>query len=96
MSYTQTNQRGRTHERRPAHARDGAPAMPLAALGSAVILALARGARTFDELIHSTGTGQAPLIGALSEMRGDGWVEQTGSAFRLSPRGRELVARCRH
>ena len=66
-------------------------------IATSVVLELSScGKRSFDALLRSTGAGQAPLAGALSQLRGDGFILQDAhGSWGLSSRGLDLVERSR-
>jgi hypothetical protein len=62
-------------------------------IATSVVLSLgSSGEQNFAALLRSTGAGQAPLAGALAQLRGTDWILQDDSGnFQLSSRGLNLV-----
>jgi hypothetical protein len=65
-------------------------------IATAVVLALASGKQSFNALLHTTQAGQAPLAGALAQLRGDRFILQDAHGdFRLDRAGLDLIAASR-
>ena len=61
-------------------------------IATSVVLALSSGKQSFAALLRSTKAGQAPLAGALAQLRADDWILQDDCGnFQLSSRGLNLV-----
>jgi DNA-binding HxlR family transcriptional regulator len=67
-----------------------------AGLASEIVLKLSHESHTFAGLVHVIrGVSDSVMTAALSELVSDGYAEHVGARFKLSPRGRDLIARCR-
>jgi hypothetical protein len=62
-------------------------------IATSVVLSLSSsGKQSFAALLRSTKAGQAPLAGALAQLRADNWILQDDCGnFQLSSRGLNLV-----
>jgi hypothetical protein len=59
-------------------------------------MALSSSKQSFNELLLSTGAGQAPLAGSLAQLRGDHFIIQdVHGDFRLDRAGLDLIAASR-
>jgi hypothetical protein len=66
-------------------------------IATAVVMALSSsGKQSFNALLHTTQAGQAPLAGALAQLRGDHFIlqDQHGD-FQLDSAGLDLIAASR-
>jgi hypothetical protein len=64
-------------------------------LAADVVLALASGQKSFSQLLGMTSGWQSTMSAALASLLEDHFVERSGSAFVLTGRGCDLLARCR-